>query len=368
MSLADYLDQLTAPGELVEELDGKRVKCTACAHNCRIGEGNRGVCKVRYNQGGTLRVPAGYVSSLQVDPIEKKPFYHFMAGSNALTFGMLGCNFHCGFCQNWLTSQALREDESEMLSRHIREMASDEIVQVGVKNQAKVVASSYNEPLITSEWAHEIFSKGKNAGLRPVYVSNGFATPQVLEYMHPVLEGFKVDLKTMQDQRYRELGGSLQPVLDSIQLGFDLGFWIEIVTLVVPGFNDTESELKEMAGFIKSISPEIPWHVTAFRPDYKMTDKPRTTAASLRQAVEIGQQEGLLYVYGGNMPGSLGEFEHTRCHQCQELLIRRTGFSVQEYRITADGTCPDCGARIPGVWTDKPEEINRGRMHYPRII
>jgi pyruvate formate lyase activating enzyme len=368
MSLADYLDQLSAPGKLVEKLDGNSVRCTACAHHCRIGEGKRGVCKVRFNQGGTLRVPAGYVSSLQVDPIEKKPFYHFMAGSNALTFGMLGCNFHCGFCQNWLTSQALREDESEMLSRYIQEMSPDEIVQVGVQNQAKVVASSYNEPLITSEWSHEIFSEGKNAGLHPVYVSNGFATPQVLEYLHPVLEGFKVDLKTMQDERYQELGGRLQPVLDSIQVGFDLGFWVEIVTLVVPGFNDSESELEEMASFIKSVSPEIPWHVTAFRPDYKMTDKPRTSAASLRRAVEIGKQEGLLYVYGGNMPGSLGEFEHTRCHQCQEILIRRIGFAVQEYSITADGTCPDCGASIPGVWTGNPEQLSRSRGYYPRII
>lgn len=368
MSLAEYLDQLTAEGKLVEELDGNKVRCTACAHHCRIGEGKRGVCKVRFNKGGKLQVPAGYVSSLQVDPVEKKPFYHFMAGSNALTFGMLGCNFHCGFCQNWLTSQALREDESEMLSRYIREMSPEEIVQIGVQNQAKVVASSYNEPLITSEWAHAIFSQGKKKGLHPVFVSNGFATPEVLEYMHPVLEGFKVDLKTMQDDHYHELGGRLQPVLDSIQLGYELGFWVEIVTLVVPGFNDSESELMDMARFIKSISIEIPWHVTAFRPDYKMTDKPRTSAASIRRAVEIGKEEGLLFVYGGNLPGSLGEFEHTRCHKCQEILIRRRGFAVQEYRIQVDGTCPDCGAHIPGVWTDQPEEIRRGSFNYPRII
>jgi pyruvate formate lyase activating enzyme len=183
-----------------------------------------------------------------------------------------------------------------------------------------------------------------------------------------VLEGFKVDLKTMQDERYHELGGRLQPILDSIQLGYNLGFWVEIVTLVVPGFNDSESELQDMAKFINSISAEIPWHVTAFRPDYKMTDKPRTSPASLRRAVEIGKREGLLYVYGGNMPGSLGEFEHTHCHKCQSILIRRRGFAVQEYRIQTDGTCPDCGARIPGVWTDQPEEINRGRINYPRII
>jgi pyruvate formate lyase activating enzyme len=164
MSLADYLDQLTAEGKLFDALDGNKVRCTACAHHCRIGEGKRGICKVRFNRGGTLRVPAGYVSSLQVDPVEKKPFYHFMAGSNALTFGMLGCNFQCGFCQNWLTSQALREDESEMLSRYIREVSPEEIVQFGVQNQAKVVASSYNEPLITAEWAHQIFSEGKKGG------------------------------------------------------------------------------------------------------------------------------------------------------------------------------------------------------------
>ncbi|MCJ7715741.1 MAG: AmmeMemoRadiSam system radical SAM enzyme, partial [Anaerolineales bacterium] len=186
------------------------------------------------------------------------------------------------------------------------------------------------------------------------YISNGFATKEVLDFLGPNLQGFKVDLKTMQPDHYRELGGGLQPVLDSILYAHQLGLWVEIVTLLVPGFNDSESELQEMAAFIHSVSPEIPWHVTAFRPEYKMLDKPRTAHQQIINAVEIGYKEGLQYVYGGNMPGSLGKFEHTYCHHCQAMLIKRRGFSIQEYHITKEGLCPECGTKIPGIWSTTP--------------
>ena len=299
-------------------------------------------------------VPWGYVSSLQTDPIEKKPFYHFLAGANALTFGMLGCNLQCGYCQNWLTSQALREDSSAHVADYLREITPESIIEYGVQYGAKVVASSYNEPLITSEWARDIFELAGNSGLKQVYISNGFATKEVLDFLGSDLQGFKVDLKTMQPDHYRELGGGLQAVLDSILYAHQLGLWVEIVTLLVPGFNDTESELQEMAKFIHSVSPDIPWHVTAFRPDYKMQDKPRTAHQQILKAVEIGYQEGLQYVYGGNMPGSLGKFEHTSCHHCQAMLIKRRGFSIQEYRLTTEGECPECGTKIPGIWSPTP--------------
>ncbi len=230
------------------------------------------------------------------------------------------------------------------------------------------MASSYNEPLITSEWAWDIFDLAGKAGLRQVYVSNGLATPEVLDYLRPVLQGFKVDLKTMQKDHYRDLGGKLQPVLDSIQYARQLGFWIEVVTLLVPDFNDSASELKDMADFIRSVSPEIPWHVTAFYPQYKRLDSSRTSSAQILQAVEIGYQQGLQYVYGGNLPGGLGEFENTSCHHCRALLIKRRGYQIQKYRITATGTCPDCGARIPGVWTDNPLAINSKKTSFPRMI
>ena len=263
MSLAEELDRLTQPGELVVQLDDQAVRCRACAHNCKIAEGKRGVCKVRFNQKGKLFVPWGYVSALQVDPIEKKPFYHFLAGSDALTFGMLGCNFKCDYCQNWLTSQALKEEASERLSGYVREISSQEIIDIGLHYGAEVVASSYNEPLITSEWAKEIFHKAGQSGIKQVYVSNGFASREVIDYLKPDLLGFKVDLKTMQEDHYRQLGGKLEPVLDSIQYAHKLGLWVEVVTLVVPGFNDSMDELTDLANTIQSISPDIPWHVSA---------------------------------------------------------------------------------------------------------
>ncbi|MEJ2413451.1 MAG: AmmeMemoRadiSam system radical SAM enzyme [Anaerolineales bacterium] len=353
MRLQAYLDQFTMPSQLKEEITDEVVRCLACAHTCRIKPGQRGICKLRFNKEGQLLVPWGYVSSLQVDPIEKKPFYHFLAGADALTFGMLGCNFRCDYCQNWITSQALREQGTDRLAEYVQAIKPDELVDYGLSLGAEVVASSYNEPLITSEWALDIFKQAEAAGLKQVYVSNGFATREVLDFLKPYLKGFKVDLKTMQANHYRDLGGQLQPVLDSIAYAVDLGFWVEIVTLLVPGFNDSNEELQEMADFIYSVSPEIPWHVTAFRPEYKMRDVPRTNYRQILEAVEIGYQTGLQYVYGGNLPGSLGKYEHTHCHNCQAPLIKRMGFSIQQYRITGEGTCPDCGTRIPGVWRDQ---------------
>lgn len=356
MHLMDVLDQMTKPGDLVNKLDQQTLRCLACAHRCVIKPGNRGICKIRFNQEGQLMVPSGYVSALQVDPIEKKPFYHFLAGADALTFGMLGCNLKCDYCQNWFTSQALREEGTDRLVDYLQQISPEELVRYGKESGAEVIASSYNEPLITSEWAREIFELAGLAGLRQVYISNGFATPDVLDYLNPVLQGFKVDLKTMKADHYRDLGGGLQPVLDSIKYAFDLGLWVEIVTLLVPGFNDSTDELKDMAAFIHAVSPKIPWHVTAFRPDFKMRDKPRTSTHQILNAVEIGYEQGLQYVYGGNLPGSLGKYEHTSCHNCQQMLIRRRGFFIQEYHITSQGTCPACGTSIPGVWTTTPPQ------------
>jgi pyruvate formate lyase activating enzyme len=354
MSLQEELDRLTNPGDLSEELADSSVRCLACGHRCHIKPGQRGVCKIRFNRDGLLQVPWGYVSSLQVDPIEKKPFYHFLAGADALTFGMLGCNLRCSYCQNWLTSQALRESGTDQLAGYLRRISPQELVSFGLGNRAEVVASSYNEPLITTEWAVEVFREAKRSGLKAVYISNGFATREVLDYLHPVLDGFKVDLKTMQKKGYRDLGAGLEPVLESIQYAHELGMWVEIVTLLVPGFNDSPGEVAEMAEFIRSVSPEIPWHITAFRPEYKMTDRSRTTAKQILEAVKIGYQKGLHYVYGGNLPGGLGEYENTNCHSCRAILVKRRGFYILEYRITGSGTCPDCGTRIPGVWTENP--------------
>jgi pyruvate formate lyase activating enzyme len=366
--LVNVLDELTREGELYQTLEDNAVRCYACGHRCLIREGRRGICQVRYNREGKLMVPWGYVAGLQADPIEKKPFYHVMSGSDALTFGMLGCDFHCDYCQNWLSSQALRDPSSDTSGRYIRRLSSRQIVEFGRNSNAAVVASSYNEPLITSEWAVDIFKLAQAAGMKCVYVSNGNATPEVLEYLRPYLVAYKIDLKTMQDKQYRQLGGTLNHVLDSIRLAHELGLWVEIVTLVVPGFNDSTDELMDTARFIASVSPDTPWHVTAFHPDYKMTEPPRTSAKTLLRAAEIGQEAGLRYVYAGNLPGRLSEYEHTTCPQCNTRLIERYGYIIGDYRLTAEGRCPQCDTLIPGVWTDQPERVRIGGPGFPRRI
>ncbi|MEN8172029.1 MAG: AmmeMemoRadiSam system radical SAM enzyme, partial [Chloroflexota bacterium] len=300
--------------------------------------------------------------------IEKKPFYHFLPGSDALTFGMLGCDLHCAYCQNWISSQALRDPASAGAGRYLRKITPQEILAFGERTGAAVVASSYNEPLITSEWAVSIFKQAKDADLPCVYISNGNATAEVLAYLDPYLDGFKVDLKTMQDKQYRQLGGVLQNVLDSIERAYGLGLWVEVVTLVVPGFNDSVDELMDTARFIASVSPDIPWHISAFHPDYQMTNIPHTSVETLRRAAEIGQEAGLGYVYVGNLPGQLSEYKDTHCHHCGKCLIGRSGYVIREYRITPQGRCPDCGTTIPGVWAQDTEDVRLGGSGYPRLV
>lgn len=366
-SVSEKLDALTRAGELYEKLDGDAVRCYACAHRCLIKPGRRGICQVRYNQDGELRVPWGYVAAAQVDPIEKKPFSHLYPGSDALTFGMLGCDFHCGYCQNWLTSQTLRDPAADMGAQYIQKTSPEQLVRFARESGASMIVSSYNEPLITSEWAVSVFAQAQLAGLKCAYVSNGNATPEVLQYLRPYLSGYKVDLKTMQDRQYRQLGGVLNHVLDTIRSAREMGLWVEVVTLVVPGFNDSSEELWDAARFLTSVSPDIPWHVTAFHTDYKM-DAGYTPPETLRRAAEIGQEAGLRYVYAGNLPGQVGTYEDTFCPGCGKRLIQRRGYVIHEYRITADGCCPNCGTSIAGVWTERPEMVRLGGPGFPRRI
>ncbi len=281
---------------------------------------------------------------------------------------MLGCDFHCSYCQNWFTSQALRDPASDAAVQSIRRVEPEALVALAQKHGARVVASTYNEPLITTEWALEIFRQAKQRGLACVYVSNGNATPEVLDALAPYLDGYKVDLKTMQDKQYRRLGGVLQHVLDTIRMAHERGLWVEVVTLLVPGFNDSREEIREAAEFIASVSPDIPWHVTAFHPDYKMTEPPPTTVRQLVEAVEIGYEAGLHYVYAGNAPGRVGEFEHTFCPRCRRRLVARWGFVVLEYHLTPQGTCPQCGMAIAGVWPRDPAAVRIGGPGVPRWV
>jgi len=356
-SIGELLDTLTVTGELYEKLEDNAVRCYACGHRCKIREGKRGICQVRFNEGGELRVPWGYVGALQSDPVEKKPFFHVLSGTNALTFGMLGCDFHCGYCQNWLTSQAMRDPDSDISANYIRKITPQEMVHLAHRTNASVVASSYNEPLITSEWAVEIFKEAKANGLMCAYVSNGNNTPEVMEYIRPYISAYKVDLKSMQDKNYRKLGGVLQNTLDGIKRAHDMGLWVEIVTLTIPGFNDSNEELWDAARFIAGVSKDIPWHVTAFHKDYKMTDPDNTDAKILLRAAEIGREAGLRYVYAGNLPGQVGDYEDTFCVECSHRLIRRSGYVIKEYHITGEGTCPKCNTKIPGLWHTDPSKV-----------
>jgi pyruvate formate lyase activating enzyme len=349
MTLQETLAARTtdAAPELVERLDKTRLRCYACGHQCPIPEGATGVCKVRFNEGGRLRVPFGYVGGVQCDPIEKKPFFHAYPGALAYSFGMLGCDLHCSYCQNWVTSQALRDPVAVSPPRDISPSAlADDAVDLG----AQVVVSTYNEPLITVEWAVDVFREVRRRGLVTGFVSNGNGTERVLEYLRPHIDLYKVDLKSFNDRRYRELGGRLQPILETIAWLHRAGVWVEIVTLLISGFNDSEDELRNLTTFLAGVSPNIPWHVTAFHPDYKMTDVGPTTAAMLLRASQIASEAGLRYVYAGNLPGRVGQLENTSCSQCGELLIARYGYLIQKYALTPDGDCPTCGVHLPGRW------------------
>lgn len=363
--LGELLEKHTIPAAsaLVQRGDANDIRCLACGHRCLIHEGRAGICRVRFNRGGELRVPGGYVAGLQADPIEKKPFYHAFPGRDALSFGMLGCDLHCAYCQNWVSSQVLRDDAAVAYPRFCE---ARQIVEMAVQEEAPVVVSTYNEPLITADWAAEIFTLAREKGLTCGFVSNGNASPEVLEFLRPLVDLYKVDLKTFDDRRYRALGCKLSTVLDSIERLKAMGFWVEVVTLVVPGFNDSDEELAAIAGFLAKLSVDIPWHVTAFHPDYRMEEPRATSVQDLERAYDTGKTAGLRYVYAGNRPGGVGNRENTYCPGCGALLIQRHGFYVLENRMNAS-VCPDCGVRIAGVWEEHPPRRSTG-SGLPRAI
>ena len=350
--LKELLADNTMPSapQLVVREEGGRVRCLACGHRCSILPGRSGVCRVRFNTDGELRAPSGYVAGVQIDPIEKKPFYHAYPARDALSFGMLGCDLHCGYCQNWVTSQALRDDSAVARPNFA---SPERLIELALRNRTPVMVSTYNEPLITADWAVEIFKLARAAGIVCGFISNGNATPEVLEFIRPYVDLYKVDLKGYDDRNYRKLGGVLGNVLDSIQRLKQMEFWVEIVTLIIPGFNDGDDELKGIADFLVGVSPDIPWHVTAFHPDYKMTDPPRTPVSTLIRAYDIGKAAGLRYVYPGNIPGGVGTRENTYCVSCGKLLIRRRGFVVEENCMNGSA-CPFCQTPVPGVWEANP--------------
>jgi pyruvate formate lyase activating enzyme len=351
MFLASQLRKYSAPAELWEKAEDGRVRCLACAHKCALAPGASGVCGVRFNDAGILKAPWGYISGRGLDPVEKKPFFHALPGALTFSFGMLGCNFKCAFCQNYHISQPLRDPcraDTDI------EPATPEALAAAARDAgAGIMVSTYNEPLITIEWSAAVFKEARKYGLRGAYVSNGYASAEALDYIRPYVDLYKADLKTFNPENYgKVIGGRLDKVLKGVEMIHAKGFWLEIVTLFIPGFNDSAAEIDALAGFIAGISREIPWHVTAFHPDYEMMDRRATPAGTLLAAREAGLRKGLKYVYTGNIPG--GGFEDTVCPACGAVLVRRRGFTVLEnlIKISADGksSCGICSETIPGVW------------------
>ena len=329
---------------LYEQLPDKRVRCRLCAHHCTIADGHKGLCQVRENREGTLyTLVYGRTISQAVDPIEKKPLYHFHPGSLSYSIATPGCNFRCAWCQNWEISQMPRE--RHLIGGH--PAAPGQIVADARRRSCRSIAYTYTEPTIFFEYAADTAHLTREAGLANVFVSNGYMTDEALEIAKDWLDAANIDLKAFRDDTYRKhIGAHLQPVLDSLQKMKQLGIWLEVTTLIIPGINDDPAELKELAEFLVSqLGTDTPWHVSRFFPSYQMNQAPPTPVKTLHLAEEIGRVAGLRHIYLGNV----AEETNTLCPGCHRLLIRRVGFGVIENRIQADGTCPDCAASIAGV-------------------
>ncbi len=328
-----------------EPMEDGKVRCGLCAHRCQVSPGKRGICGVRENRDGVLySLVYDRVISQNIDPIEKKPLFHFLPGSQSFSIATPGCNFHCRHCQNADISQLPRDGTGALPGQAAR---PDQIAAAARQMGCASISYTYTEPTIFFELAADTAKLALEKGMRNVFVTNGYITPEALREARPWLHAANIDLKAFTDDFYRRVcGARLQPVLDAVRLYHELGIWIEITTLVIPGHNDSEGELREIARFIRSVSEDIPWHVSRFHPAYQLTDSPRTPPATLRRAREIGREEGLRYVYEGNLPG---EGEDTDCGKCGRTVIRRYGFSVLENRI-ASGACSFCGAAVAGVW------------------
>lgn len=325
-------------------LRDKLVHCFLCSHYCRIPEGKFGFCGVRQNLGGILYTCVyAQVIACHVDPVEKKPLYHFLPGSKSFSIATIGCNFHCGFCQNWEISQCSVRDAGD----RGEDFSPREIVKAAGQSKCRSISYTYTEPTIFFEYALDTAKLAKERGLSNIFVTNGYMTKQALEMIKPFLNAANVDLKFFKDSSYKKVcSGRLEPVLDSIRLMKEMGIWVEITTLVVTGENDSPEELRAIAEFIVGVDKNIPWHVSRFHPDYKFTNYAATSEWTLKEAQEIGRTAGLKYVYAGNV---IGFGNDTYCHNCNKILIRREIFDLLENHIKA-GRCGYCNSVIPGVF------------------
>ncbi len=346
---------------LYERQPDGSVVCNLCAHRCRVRPGLSGICGVRENREGTLvTLVADHVVSADIDPVEKKPFFHFLPGSLAYSVATVGCNFHCLFCQNWEISQWPRLRGRPFPGR--RTSARD-IVSAARAAGCASIAYTYTEPTVFFELALESCRLATEEGLRNLFVTTGYMTREALLLVAPVLHAANVDLKSFSDRYYRKVcGARLPPVLESIRAMRELGIWVEVTTLLIPGRNDSEEELKALATWLVSVDRDMPWHVSAFFPAYRMTDVPPTPTSTLHRAARIGRQAGLRYVYTGNVPGDA--WENTACPRCERWLVRRQGFRVTETTL-AGGRCPVCATSIAGVWDEARDPVARAPLARP---
>jgi pyruvate formate lyase activating enzyme len=330
---------------LYEKENDHRVRCALCAHRCRIDAGARGICGVRENREGDLfSLVYGKVIAENVDPIEKKPLFHVLPGSRSFSIATAGCNFRCTFCQNHEISQ-LPRDQNHITGQ---ERTPAEIVQRARLNGCSSISYTYTEPTIYFEFAWDTAGIAREQGLKNVFVTNGYMTGEMLELLASRLDAANVDLKSFRDEFYKkQCGARLQPVLDSLKKMKELGIWVEVTTLLIPGLNDGEDELRDIAGFLFSLGAETPWHISRFHPQYRMTKTPPTPAASIHRAAEIGKSAGLKYIYCGNLPGDAGE--NTLCDRCGHLLIGRYGFTIERMDLKGSA-CPRCGAPLHGIF------------------
>ncbi|MCX5709482.1 MAG: AmmeMemoRadiSam system radical SAM enzyme [Candidatus Omnitrophica bacterium] len=329
---------------LYVKLENNFVACNLCAHRCRIAEGKFGFCGVRQNLKGALYTHAyGRVAAAHVDPVEKKPLYHFLPGTYSFSVATIGCNFHCGFCQNWEISQA----DFRNAAAEGRAVSAQELVDAALQNKCRSISYTYTEPTIFFEYALETAKLAKAKGLRNIFVTNGYMTREALELIRPDLDAANVDLKFFNESSYKRVcSASLAPVLETIKLMYELGIWVEVTTLVIPGENDSDEELKGIAGFIASVNKNIPWHVSRFHPDYKFNTLGPTDEGTLKMAEDIGRLAGLNFVYAGNVQLWGND---THCPHCKKLLVKREVFNILENDIK-QGMCAYCSAVIPGVF------------------
>ena len=322
-------------------IENNKIECLLCRHYCKLKEGQVGVCGVNRNEDNRLiNLVYGKVSAINIDPIEKKPLYHFLPNSTSLSIGTVGCNFKCPFCQNWQISQSNSLEGSYSVT-------PQQLVEIALERGCKSISYTYNEPTIFYPFAKDVALLAKEAGLKNVFVSNGFETPEVIDDMVGVIDAFNIDIKGFKSNYYKKyLKGELAGVLDTLKRLKKRGFWVECTTLIVPEDNDSNQELRDIAEFIaKELDVNTPWHISAFHPDYKVTDKEATPLETLKRAYKIGKEAGLNFIYMGNTLNT----NTTLCPNCSENLIKRVGFDVVEDRLK-DGRCPRCNSEIAGVW------------------